>query len=373
MIVQHIKPTLLLIVLVAPATASCNIRSPSPQSSVYILDSEKQLDPLLLHEFQSLHVPSADAAFQIVNVSSDSCSIIFEGVSCGCTSAEVDGKQLQFKDRFTISADGSACFKLTSRLPAKPGLFDFRANLTIMMPDGAQTEMSVHYGVRILADIVLTPDVLLHQFHSLDDESVIKTIHIERRWRGSRVPAAIPTLAHLPPQLKILQIAEDAPPAQIEPGIWSRSWNIRVSLSPSSDLQSNPVRSLIPISFPATPDLDPVSADLPVLVRLASGIEAPGFIHLGTVKLGERQTRRFLLRAADNVEFSVLSVHSTSPAFSVSKPSLIQSRSCWLELTFQANEPGNHCANIVIETNHPRTPQVSISVRGTGSNAEKND
>lgn len=94
----HIKPAILLSMFAALTVASCNAHNPAPQVSVYTLDSDKHRHPLLLHEVQSLHVRSTEASFQIVNPSNDSYSIIFEGTSCSCTGAYIDGKLLQYKD-----------------------------------------------------------------------------------------------------------------------------------------------------------------------------------------------------------------------------------------------------------------------------------
>lgn len=361
---RRLELAYLFAIIFAVGSSSCQHGTPVSESGVSIVDPDKQLEPLLLNEVQLLESRTAEALYQVVSSSSESSSVTFEDANCGCTRLIVDGNPIQLGDRFNLAPGDSSIVKLTSRLSLLPNSYDFRAKLIARKSDGTQNELLIRLGVRVLADIVLAPDVFSHEFHSLDGEPITKTLRVERRWRGRIVPPSAPSLEHQPRQLAILEVTEEKTPSEIEPGIWSRSWIMKVSLSPSQDLLSDPVRSVVPITFRDSADSEPISADLPVLIGLAYGIEAPKLSYFGTLPVGEQQSRRILLRSTDEIDFSVIKTHSTSPAFSVAKYSVAKARSCWVELVYNPSEPGDHSSEIMIETDHPRNQKLVVRVRG---------
>jgi hypothetical protein len=119
------------------------------------------------------------------------------------------------------------------------------------------------------------------------------------------------------------------------------------------------------VSFGGSDGKAPVSADFPIIIHRAYGIEAPELSHFGDVPAGERRTRRLVIRSADGREFEVLRVHTDSEAFSASGEIGQLRKSHILEVAFYAPKTGAYESHLIVETNHPECATLKIDLAAT--------
>jgi hypothetical protein len=103
---------------------------------------------------------------------------------------------------------------------------------------------------------------------------------------------------------------------------------------------------------------------LTAVVRQAVGVTAPRQLHFGTVRLGERRPKRFILCADDGRNFRVIKLSSESPAFAASALTPEARQAQCIDVIFHPTQIGHHSSQLVVETDHPDRPRLVIELGG---------
>jgi len=151
-------------------------------------------------------------------------------------------------------------------------------------------------------------------------------------------------------------------PEEVEPGIDRQEFKLVLRVSPVDELESTPMATPIIASLDAPQRGSLCRVEIPAVIRRSTGIDAPREIHFGLVKSSEVQTRRILLRSADERGFRVLSI-STSHEGTEGKASSGSATRHRLEVTFRPVNASDRGGCLEIETDHPDCPRVRIDLR----------
>lgn len=228
--------------------------------------------------------------------------------------------------------------------------------------EGEPKSMVAELHVRSYADVVLQPDVLTHDFSNKDGASARLSFVVTRFGRGDKPEKVKPALIQLPPMVQVVAAQPRGAAAEIEPKIWRQSWNIDLAVRPDESLASvaAPHAILVRLAGPTGRTLAEVA--LPVLLRRVFGIEAPREVHMGIVPPGETRKKRLLVRASDGRPFKIARIRADSCAFEGSEIASRVASSHWLEAVFSSKYAGDNRSRLVIETDHPDAPTVTVEL-----------
>jgi len=349
-----------LLVLTLAAVAWFASLAHRSEARVRIIDPQRSLGPLLASEV-ARNAGRVEAKYALENLSSEPQVVRFEGVSCGCAGLRLGEKELQVGDRVTLAGGGKDCLKLSMRVPLAKSETVISASFTIPAEPGKEESLSVQCRVRVLPDILFRPSVFSCEFRSAQPRVAEKTLKVERVFRADNAVSSPLKVTRIPPQMKVLRIERTAPASRIEADLWREFWQISVAFTATEDLQSTAAPTALSISFDSANSPSEQTAECPVILRRAFGIEAPKMVHFGAVPMGQTRTKRLLIRAADEREFELLHIGTDSTALEVSTSTSGCKKYHWLDASYHAACPKALCTQILIETSHPDCPKLTIA------------
>lgn len=115
---------------------------------------------------------------------------------------------------------------------------------------------------------------------------------------------------------------------------------------------------------------DPVNSRVNLTVTGEVRVEVevtPRGVYIGSLKVGETLERWVELTAVEVRSFSILEVFTTHPALTVPKPIKLSGEPCRYRIAVRfgpATAPGRVSAEVILRTDLPHTPELTISVYG---------
>jgi hypothetical protein len=303
--------------------------------------------------------------FQIVNPTHRSVKIALKGVSCGCTSVEVAGKNFTVDDAFSI-AGGE---KVEVALVVKSDGYAIKRRL---VADFEATQAAVTEPVRIaweyevVASVEVEPSVLHVRLPGRSGAAAIPTIRnagevVVRRVGGAKdVEPVPPRMSGLPSGTQVdgwkLKDRSNTPENWIQ-----ERWGFDVSTIVAETPLTNSRRA-----YPATVVIESEkgeqeSQSLSLIIHPGRGIVFPETIGFGSIATGQTVRRRVRLQSTIGMSFRVLSVSSHDPRVSGTVvPMDGNGRDVWLQLMARADSPGPLRGKVAVTTDHPDTESFEI-------------
>jgi hypothetical protein len=348
------------VVLAVVAAGSCARPSQDRGQSVTVSPLEFVAPPLLLSELSS-GSGSVERVFEIRNSSREPRRITVGAISCGCLGLHHLDEQRAVKtgDEFSVGPGDAKSIRFSFRVVRKPELQRQTARFVVSGGDGDE-EVSVQMVVPVLADLTISPPVISQTFGSSSGAPVEKHLRIDRVCRGETPALSVPRLVNLPPGVA-LQSMEETTPARQADGLWSRSWNVAVSVALASSTEST-VASGFQIVFD---DGTTPAVTVPVTFRRVSGIEvSPKAIEFGVVAPGKVLKRRALLASSDRRAFTITAMDSSSPLFTVSVDDDQPKPVHWIEISFTPIERVDCHAAVTVRTTYAEAGALTLAIQG---------
>jgi hypothetical protein len=331
---------------------------------VRFTDPDQELRSWLLSEV-SVGSREAEGSFHLTNSSQEDRTLVFQGTSCGCTGAFVDAAVLNQGDKLTIKGRDTVQVRLRSHTGASTGIFSYRATFGLPGEKPNQDILTARMRFRVYRDVLLEPSVLSYDFTASEVNKLDKTMRITRTLRIEKPTSSPPTLSNLPPQVEVQEIVEAEPLTRIEPDLWKQSWDVTFGVKPIEGRENLSAVARGGVSFADDAGKALASAEFPIVIHRVYGIESPELSHFGDVPAGERRARKLVIRSADGRDFEILRVHTDSESFSASGKVGEVRKSHFLEAVFQATKPGAFQGHMIVETNHPECPTLTINLAAT--------
>jgi hypothetical protein len=345
--------------------SGCQPSVQPPAPDVRFTQSDQDLPTRLAGEIAD--GGEVEASFSLTNPSKEAKEVVFQGTSCGCTGCFVASNGLKPGDKLTVEGEGMVGVTLRSRLKAAPGISTYGATFGLAEGRAGRDPLVIQSHVRVLRDVALDPGVLSCDFTGAEAGRLETMMRITRTFRAERPGSIPPTLANLPAQVEVLEVAEAEPLTHLEFDLWKQSWTIKFGVKPLDGSANVSAGGRGVVSFAAGPGQTPASAEFPILIHRRYGIESPELSHFGDGPPGERRTRRLVIRSADQRDFEVLRLHTDCDAFSASGEIGLARKSHILEVAFQAPKPGAYEGHLTVETNQPECPTLKIDLAATAT------
>lgn len=326
-----------------------------------------QTQSFLLSELNSPDNAVVTGDFTIKNIAPEERSWTYAGADCFCVGVFHEERKLEGTETFTFGPGQEKSFQLKTNVPHQPGPWNYSA--AFKDQENGQIILLKIAGQNY-SDLTIKPSSLIGNFTSDSPKSFQETVRLTRTVRGVNLPTLPkPIVSELPPFMKLLDVTEISQCKKLDEGIYSQSWECEFEIRDDGTLMGNTPAQTVLIAFPATESLAEIIKPITLLIRRKIGIDAPDHSSFGFCLLNHTNTRRILIRSADDKSYKILNCETDSDFFSAQVAEVTEDEnhiSHWLDLTFTPKTSGEHAGILTIETDHPDAPQVRISLHGNG-------
>lgn len=342
----------------------CWVAGCTPSNSDDDIPSQtRRVPPLLVSEVRRAANPASliDSTFVLHNAGTEPAVFRFDAAGCSCYGVDWEGGRLQTAQTRTISPRSQAAVRINVPVPDRHGEPQFSARFSRLRPGGSVETFSLTLTVPILADALVTPEVLSVAYRPGEPMAPLP-LRLTRVARTRDAVAAAPAEEQLPPFVSLSdwrQVTLDQPAT----GLWQSVWEtqVRVELSPDDREEHQALLRLRP--FVDESGTGPL--EVRVLVRPGVGIRAPQTVALGTWSVTDPpRQRRVLLTSADQFPFRITEVTSSDDRCRAAPSSNDPSVRHWLTIEVRPDREGDLDAELRCATDHPEMPVVLLRVQG---------
>ncbi len=356
------RPSYFMVPLLALCLTSCGRALLPNAPGPVVVENADHVAPAVLLSEMSEDTKPYEQVFVLVNQADEPRTIRVVGTSCYCVGLTLGeaGKELKVGDVISLAPgerrSGKVLFKPALRAESQSQSAAFEST----GPNGEVQNLVVTMVVPVLADTTASPPVLSHDFTGPVSGPVEKKLVVQSTRRCKDARSAEPHFNGLPPEVQLVQVSPRET-REVEPGIWTQSWEVTFAIH-ASDRVGSALAGRMIVSFGTSPT---PFLHVPITVRQRFGIETlPKVVDFGAVARGEVCTRRILLSSPSDRAFTILKAVSSSPQLTVSWNTPRPSPRQWVEISLKADGAGPCKGEITIETSHPEAPLVKIKVDG---------
>ncbi|MBX3442749.1 MAG: hypothetical protein KF774_10095 [Planctomyces sp.] len=380
-----------------------------PTGTVSLADPEVESPPLLVSELAdvgSLPV-RIDPPLVFRNPSGEETRLTLTGKGCSCYGLTTEAGEWKPEQALSVPGEGQRQFEFLAQIPPARADHRFRAEFQAEQ-NGVAVTLQAAARLRIFDDLEVDPGVLTFDVARPPESNAesasdgwMQRFEVRRTTRGRPLDVEPPEFDGLPPWALAGDWTPPGEPEQAAEGLWRLRWEgmIRVR-NPPEDV-SDGVRRTVRLTFPAD-DAPPVAAaalpigepsprsamtdaaahdarrltdlltsrppreaSLELRIVRRQGIVAPGSVHFGVLRPGQSRTRRLVLTAVDGLAFR-LSATDPIEGVQVEMSEAGAAPQHWVTVTLTPSEGarGDIRETLLLSTDHPHHPRVSITLRG---------
>jgi hypothetical protein len=351
--------TTILVLLVASIGCQQAVSSPAPAPKKRLLRpgalkvvGQNETQSAALSSELSKHDGRAEAWFLIENGGNREVTVTLASKTCTCVDLTLDGTAVAVGATFPLAVGQRKRIEASGRLSPAPAAHRFGAELKA--DDGSVVTL---LGSRtVYADLDSAPNLLTVPMQRGEPvgTAVVEITHTFRSEKRSPPPP--PTIPAVPKGVTVVSISPQHEPKELQAGLWQQAWdaNLRLELR---EIAKTPTH----IGFVVAG----AEVRVPIKVTQGFGIVAPEVVTFGSVDLGSRRKRRVVMHSVGGAPFRVEKTKVDSDEVETSITASGDGR-YWVDLIFQPVEAGERRARLLVETNHPDSPQVAIELIGHG-------
>lgn len=334
----------------------CVVVAPRPEQGLLVSEAQTASDA----------GPLIDTAFVLANPGTHPAEIELAGTGCSCYRVLVGDRAMRSGDRMPLAAGGRTTVRFEPRIPAAPQVTHFRAEFHAIPQRGPATSLPLSCTVRTFADVTVRPDVVAVTLGSAPDRPTPVRVVVEQHVRLPHLADLELDWASLPESIDCVPLQGPEPAVEVVAGLWRvrREYELHCAVQ-NPPASGEPLRLPV-VSRSGTKELGRTECVL--LIRRAAGVEAPRVVHFGRVPPVESRLRRVQLRALDERPFTVTAIESRGGHATATVAGEQPASTLWVEVSLSASS-GVVDDMLVIHTDHPQTPEVSIAIRAVGSAA----
>jgi hypothetical protein len=335
-------------------------------ASPMIREPARRLPTLLLSDLEHDQASQLDASFPITNYSNERKDIRFVRASCGCIELRGADRLLKEGDSFTLLPGQFSTIRFKTSLPHKSGQHNFQVSLLASSPEHGDERIDLSLVVPVVDDVVFDPLALLLKVPSTVSEKVQETITVVYRFPTSRLADDVQIqIDGLPDYIKIVTVNSIEPEESLGPHLRTQSWQITLGFE-LSDWVRLPPFIQFRVKFTDARGNVLTVAEMPLVMRILSGIDAPRLVHMGAVPLGQQCHKRVLISAADGREFKLTGVICGNEEVRVSSEPSNPAKWHWINISYDVANEGEYKTEIVLQTSHPDRPRIAMDIIGRG-------
>jgi hypothetical protein len=225
-------------------------------------------------------------------------------------------------------------------------------------------QIEVRCRIRVHADVKVEPNRLVQAFRAGESDPVDRELRVSYIGRAERASAIGARLERLPAYVSVLSTASVGEATEIEAGISQQRFRLIVRITPTREVLSRSLVDSALLIVSTTSGAELAQAQIPILLRRSSGIDAPREIQFGSTRRGDIRTRRLLLRSADERPFSILRISCSMEAL-IARASPGSAKQHWLEVVYRPRSAHHAVGSITVETDHPESDRIRIDTRSS--------
>jgi hypothetical protein len=275
--------------------------------------------------------------------------VTYGGATCSCMSASLDGRPIAPGETIELGSGVQRKFNVdiaTGRIAGE-------RHYAVVFRDEEGRKLQGRVRFQVLSDLVTVPDVVTHPAVENVDREAIKPLAVMLRSREGVEPA---TPQWLLPEGIFLKSMERSDPRPLESGIVEWRWDVRMELQRAL-FSGNDKHARMILPFRNDRREQFVQA-IPFLIKPLPGIRAPSRVTLTRAN----RSAKVLLLSTDDATFKILEVRIEDRRIAAVPISKDAARSHSIQLSLAEAEAANFSAQIVVVTDHARTPRIAIAV-----------
>jgi len=316
------------------------------------LISDADLGAFLLSEVSG--GKQVQAIWSLENRSGADRTLKYDGATCGCITASLDGKTLVAGNTFTLAPQKLRSFSIN--IATGNVVAERHYNLAFSETDRPRHQAEVRFI--IYADLVVLPDVISHQLTAVASEEKLKPVRVSYRCRQGSAPPLEPVLV-LPEGIVARGIRLVKEQGVLENDLVEWNWDVLLGVQ-ADQFVGRSHRGQVKIPF--ADRRDPLIQPMSFLIRGAGGITAPSSVTFA----GSSSEKKILLLSNDETPFQILEAQCSDPHIVISPIATNAARSHSF-LVFSLSRNGSPAPSVItFKTDHPRKPLVTVSVLRAG-------
>jgi hypothetical protein len=276
-------------------------------------------------------------------------AIVTAETGCGCLLVDCPATPLGPAEWLTLNA----------RFSARPEAVRRDVWLKFEAADHAPVERRVPTVIAMYPHLEVDPPALV--LESSNGEPTPVAIKVRLRCRNGEPEVAVPRFLGLSDDLKIekVTLTEREPP---EFGVKSQTWLATLRCRPPVDSS----REAAEIYVGGALDRPPVRLAVSY-VRPQAVLVTPSRHYFGSIPLQEIATCRSIVRRRDGKPFHVSEIRSSHPSFQATVMNgPLEDGGLTLRIRYRPTRTGAESGTILLRTDAPDSPEVSIAVEGSG-------